>query len=175
MAGAAWKIDSERSRIDFEVRYMAFQRVSGAFKRFRGEIRLDEEDATRSTVEVRIDARSIQTDRSDRDEELRRSFLAVDQHPEIIFRSRRVERTSGGKLRVHGDLQLRGVSGDVLLETTPKERQNGTAHFVAKATVDRTHYGSRWSSALDSHPVFIGRDVHIFIDVQAERTNESLK
>src|SRR6266542_2508336 len=102
-----WDIDTSHSAVHFWVRHMVISKVHGRFAKWSGTLDLDAEDLTRSTVDVRIDAASVDTQVADRDAHLRSAdFLDVAKHPELAFRSRRIEK-SGGGYRLVGDLTLR--------------------------------------------------------------------
>ena len=79
-----WRIDRSHSFVLFSVRHLVISRVRGKFTRWRVDLRLDPDDPERSSVSVRIDARSIETGEPKRGEHLRSAdFLDVEQHPEI--------------------------------------------------------------------------------------------
>ncbi len=109
MAATHWDIDVGHSAIHFWVRHMVISKVHGRFARWSGVLELDEQDLTRSKVDVRIEAASIDTQVADRDAHLRSAdFLDVATFPEMTFRSRRIEK-AGERYRVVGDLELHGV------------------------------------------------------------------
>jgi polyisoprenoid-binding protein YceI len=173
-----WDIDVGHSSIGFTVRHMVIAKVHGRFTRWSGALELDPKDLGRSTVEVRIDAASIETQVADRDAHLRSpDFLDVARHPEITFRSRRVER-AGDRWRVVGDLSLHGVVREVALETefagTGKDPWGGErAGFSAKATLDRREFGLVWNAALETGGVLVGEKVEIAIELEAVRKVEA--
>lgn len=166
MSAAVWKIDAERSRLAFSVKYLAFTPVPCTMTRFSGEARLDDEDMTRSSVTVRIDAASFKSDDPKRDEDVRKSFLDVAQHPEILFESRRVEAAGPGRYRVEGELELRGVRRPVELSVSVRDVPDAKVErrFEVEAEFDRRPFGVRWSSPLDAIPIFISHKVRVTID-----------
>src|SRR5690606_17592613 len=93
MARETWEIDSSHSSIHFSVRHMVVAKVRGHFARWTGTIQLEEGDLARGQVDVVIDASSIETGVADRDAHLRSSdFFDVVAHPEITFKSKRVDK-----------------------------------------------------------------------------------
>jgi polyisoprenoid-binding protein YceI len=167
-----WDIDVAHSAIHFHVRHMVISKVHGRFARWQGAIQLDTEDLARSSVEVTIDAASIDTQVADRDAHLRSAdFLDVEKHPQLTFRSRRIE-PAGGGYRVVGELELRGVKREVVLDAefsgTGKDPWgNERAAFSAKASLDRRDFGLVWNAALEAGGVLVGEKVEITIELEA--------
>jgi polyisoprenoid-binding protein YceI len=123
-------------------------------------------------VDVRIDAASIDTQVADRDAHLRSpDFLDVAKHPEITFRSRRIEKAGAG-YRVVGELAIHGVSREVTLEadfagTAKDPWGNQRAGFSAKVALDRRDFGLVWNAALEAGGVLVGEKVEISIELEA--------
>jgi polyisoprenoid-binding protein YceI len=167
-----WDLDVSHSAIQFHVRHMVISKVHGRFARWSGHLDLDERDLTRSAVDVRIDAASIDTQVADRDAHLRSAdFLDVASHPEMTFRSTRIEKAGDG-YRVVGDLSIRGVTREVVLEAefagTGKDPWgNQRAGFSAKASIDRRDFGLVWNAALEAGGVLVGEKVEIAIELEA--------
>jgi polyisoprenoid-binding protein YceI len=172
MTTQRWDIDVGHSAIHFWVRHMVISKVHGRFARWSGALELDPADLTRSRVDVRVDAASIDTQVADRDAHLRSAdFLDVASHPEIVFRSKRIERAGQG-YRVIGELALHGVVREVTLEAeyagTGKDPWgNERAGFSAKASVDRREFGLVWNAALEAGGVLVGETVEIAIELEA--------
>jgi polyisoprenoid-binding protein YceI len=167
-----WDIDVGHSAIQFSVRHMLISKVHGRFARWSGAIQLDERDPTRSSIDVRVDTASIDTQVADRDAHLRSAeFLDVAQHPQMTFRSKRIEKAGDG-YRVVGDLGLHGVVREVTLEAefagTGKDPWgNERAGFSAKASLDRREFGLVWNAALETGGVLVGEKVEIAIELEA--------
>lgn len=172
MTTARWDIDVGHSAIHFYVRHMVISKVHGRFARWSGALELDTADLTRSSVDVRIEAASIDTQVADRDAHLRSAdFLDVEKHPELSFRSRRIEK-AGDRYRVAGELTLHGVTREVVLDAefagTGKDPWgNERAGFSAKASVDRRDFGLVWNAALEAGGVLVGEKVEIAIELEA--------
>jgi len=167
-----WDIDVSHSAIHFWVRHMIISKVHGRFARWSGAIELDQQDLTRSSVDVRIDTASIDTQVGDRDTHLRSAdFLDVAKYPEMTFRSKRIEKVGDG-YRVVGDLSLHGVVREVTLEAEfagvgKDPWGNQRAGFSAKASLDRRDFGLVWNAALETGGVLVGEKVEIAIELEA--------
>jgi polyisoprenoid-binding protein YceI len=171
----SWNIDPAHSGVTFSVRHMVISKVRGRFAKFGGKLDLDDQDLTRSTLDVRIDAASIETGVADRDAHLRSAdFLDVEKHPELAFTSKRIERVGDGRYRVVGDLTIRGTTREVPLEVeaggTGKDPWgNERTGFSAHASIDRKEFGLQWNQALETGGVLVGERVDIEIELQAVR------
>ena len=167
-----WDIDVTHSAIHFHVRHMIISKVHGRFAKWAGALQLDPQDLTRSSVEVTIDAASIDTQVADRDTHLRSAdFLDVAKYPQLTFRSTRIEKAGEG-YRVVGELDLHGVKREVVLEAefsgTGKDPWgNERAGFAAKASLDRRDFGLTWNAALEAGGVLVGEKVEITIELEA--------
>ncbi len=166
-------IDTTHSAINFSVRHMVFAKVRGRFGSWQGSIRLAGDDLTQASVEVEIDAASIDTGVADRDHHLRSAdFLDVERNPTLAFRSTGVEAVAGNRYRVSGDLTIRGVTRSVVLDAEYGGRAqdpwgNERAAFTATTSVDRAEFGLKWNQALEAGGVLVGERVDIEIEVQA--------
>jgi polyisoprenoid-binding protein YceI len=175
MTPQTWQIDSAHSGIHFAVRHLVIAKVRGQFSRWTGALTVPDGDFARATAEVTIDTASIETGVADRDAHLRSAdFFDVASHPEATFRSRRVEPAGGDRFRLIGDLTLRGVSREVVLEVestgqTTDPWGNVRAGFAAKTAVDRREFGLTWNQALEAGGVMVGEKVELEIEVEAVR------
>ncbi len=170
---ATWNIDTAHSGIHFVVRHMVFAKVRGRFASWRGTLKLDPADLMRSSVDVEIDAESIDTGVADRDNHLRSpDFFDVENTPKLKFASTRVEHVGGDRYRIHGDLTIRDVTRPVVLDTEygglgKDPWGNLRAAFTAKTSVNRTDFGLTWNQLIEAGGVLVGERVDIELEVQA--------
>ncbi len=173
-AAGVYDIDPGHSRVAFEVCHLMLTRTRGHFARFAGTIAVAEriED---STVEVAIEAESIDTANADRDAHLRdNDFLGSAAHPQLLFRSTAVEPAAGGRWRVRGDLTIRGVTRPVTLDTEfggglTDPWGNGRVAFFASAKINREDWGITWNLPLEGNGLLVGKEVRIDLEIEATR------
>jgi polyisoprenoid-binding protein YceI len=168
-----WNLDGTHSGINFAVRHMVVSKVRGRFAAFVGTLDLDEADLTQSTIDVTIDASSIDTGTAQRDDHLRSAdFFDVEKFPTLRFRSKRIEKAGKAGFHVIGDLTIRDVTREVLLDVNYGGRGkdpwgNKRAGFSARATIDRKDFGLHWNQVLETGGLLVGDKVDIELDVQA--------
>lgn len=165
-----WRIDRGHSELTFSIRHMV-SRVRGQFNSWSGTITGDLNDWENAEVNVSIDATSIDTNHERRDADLRgKDHFEVETYPTITFRSTKIER-DGDRLRMTGDLTMRGVTKPVVLEGqltgTAQDRGRTRAGFEASTTINRKDFGFVWNRAVEAGGWLIGDEVRIDISVAA--------
>jgi polyisoprenoid-binding protein YceI len=172
-ATADWKIDPQHSSAQFSVRHMAISTIRGAFSKVNGTVVLDDKDITKSVVNVTIDVNTVDTREPDRDNDLRSDkFFDVAHYPTITFKSKKVEQVAPGKLKVTGDLTIRGTTKEVVLDvdgpTPPMKDPWGNTRVAVNAStkINRQDFGVKWNATLDNGGVVVGDDVNIVIDAE---------
>jgi polyisoprenoid-binding protein YceI len=179
MSTNTWNLDAAHSGINFSVRHMVVSKVRGRFTTFTGTLSFDENDLSRSTVEVIVAASSIDTGTAQRDIHLRSAdFFDADRFPELRFRSTRIEKVDTDHCRVVGDLTIRDVTREVTLDAEYGGRAkdpwgNERVAFAAKTAIDRKDFGLGWNQALEAGGVLVGDRVEIELDVQAVKAAAS--
>jgi polyisoprenoid-binding protein YceI len=167
-----WILDKPHTNLMFVARYAMLTKVRGHFNTFEGTIHVAEKPED-SSVELTIDASSITTDNDTRDNHLRSGdFLDLENHPTITFRSTKVEPVGDSRLRVTGDLTVRGVTKEVVLDAeyagAAKDAYGRTRiAFSAKTEIDRDEFGVNWNMALEAGGVLVGKKVQIELEAQA--------
>jgi polyisoprenoid-binding protein YceI len=173
MAQENWQVDGAHSAVNLAVRHMVISKVRGHFTKWSAKLQLDTAELTRSTVEVDIQAASIETGVADRDTHLRSpDFLDAAKYPTLRYRSRRVEAVSKDRLRVVGDLTIRDVTREVVLDVEyggqGKDPWGNTrVGFTATTSLNRKDFGLTWNQALETGGVLVADRVDIEIELQA--------
>ena len=168
-----WELDTAHTGVQFKVRHLMVSYVRGDFEKISGNIVYDEQDISKSSADITIEAASINTRVAKRDDHLRSpDFLDVAKHPTITFKSRKVVKAGDGKLKMTGDLTIRGVTREVVLTVegpTPaiKDPQGKTrVGGSASTTIDRKDFGLTWNKAIETGGVVVGDEVEITIDLE---------
>lgn len=175
----SWQIDSAHSQISFTVRHMMISKVRGRFESFTGEINFDENNPENTTVYVEIDAASINTREEQRDGHLKSpDFLNAEQYPKLVFKSKRVEKSSDNTGKLIGDLTIRDVTREVVLDVEYAGMAKSpwgtvSAGFSATTTINREDWGLTWNQALETGGVLVGKEIKIEIELELVKQPEA--
>lgn len=168
-----YTLDASHTRIGFSARHAMVTKVRGAFDEFEGSFHIDGEHPENSAGKVTIQAKSITTRNSQRDDHLRSNdFLAMDEHPEIVFASTAVKQTGDAEFTVSGDLTIRGVTKPVDVEfeytgTATDPFGNQRLGLEGKVVINRKDFGVSWNAALEGGGVLVSEKVTLELEVSA--------
>ena len=168
----SWNVDPAHSNASFTVRHLVISNVRGEFQKMSGAVKLDDKDLAKSSVEATIETASIETRIPDRDKHLKSpDFFDVEKYPTITFKSTKVESAGKGKLKVTGDLTMKGVTKPVVLAVDGPTAEikdpwgNARRGFAATTTINRRDWGLNWSKVVEAGPV-VGDEVKIEIEAE---------
>ncbi|HET6398567.1 MAG TPA: YceI family protein [Candidatus Thermoplasmatota archaeon] len=174
-ASATWRLDPQHSSAEFSVRHMMITTVRGKMPIRSATITGDASDPSAARIEAVLDPAGIDTGAADRDQHLRSpDFFDVAAHPEITFRSTKVRATGSGSYEVEGQLTMRGVARDVVLQVEKegegKDPWGGwRAGVTATATIDRRDWGLAWNQVLETGGVLVSEKVKVTLNLQFVR------
>ena len=162
-----WKIDPNHSAAQFSVRHLGVSTVRGAFMKVSGSASYDPADPSKNSVDVTIDASSVDTRVEMRDNDLRSpNFLDVQKYPTITFKSKQSKSAGAGKLEIVGDLTIHGVTKEVTLDvdgpSAPIKDPWGNQRIGASAStkINRRDFGINGASGA------VGDEITIIIDTE---------
>ena len=168
-----WQIDPQHTSAQFAVSHMKTSTVRGRFNKTFGTVKWDGRDFASASVEIVVEVASIDTGVPERDAHLRTAdFLMVEKYPTITFKSVKIEPASPGRLKMTGNLTIRGVTKRVVLDVAgpsePVKGEDGAIHVGASATatIDRRDFGLAWNRVLEAGGLFVGYQVAISIDIE---------
>ncbi|MCX7835534.1 MAG: YceI family protein [bacterium] len=168
-----WEIDPNHSSIEFAVKHMMISTVKGEFKKYNASIQFDNAKPEIAKIEAQIDVSSIDTRNSQRDEHLKSAdFFDVTKYPQMTFKSKKITKINGNKYQVIGDLTIKGVTKEIILEgegfspilKNPWGKMVTGVH--ATAFLNRKDYGLTWNAALETGGVLVGEEVKIELNLE---------
>ena len=163
-----WQIDPNHTAAQFAVRHLGVSTVRGAFTKVSGSATYDPSDPSKTSLEATIDANSVDTRVEMRDNDLRSPrFFDVQKYPTITFHSKQTKVAGPGKLLITGDLTIRGVTKEVVLDVdgpaTPIKDPMGKGQRMGASATTKVNRQDFGVSAL---PGVIGDDITITIDTE---------
>jgi polyisoprenoid-binding protein YceI len=171
-AAADYQVDKNHTSIGFSVKHMVISNVKGYFRDYSGGFSFDEKTKTISKADLTVKAATINTEVADRDADLRSErFLNVEKFPDITFVLKKSQQLGGNAMRVVGDLSIRGVTKEIVLEGeylgSAKDPQgNQRVGFTATGKIKRGDYGLKWNQLLETGGVLVGEEVKLLIEVE---------
>jgi polyisoprenoid-binding protein YceI len=167
-----WKLDPNHTVVGAVARHLMVTKVRGRFTSFDGAVHIAD-TPEESWAELEIEAATIDTGVEQRDQHLRSAdFLDVEHHPKITFRSATVEVIGEERLRVRGDLTIRGLTRPVTLDVTyegvASDPWGGTrAGFTLSGELRREDWDMTWNVPLESGGVLVSKTVQLEIEAEA--------
>ncbi len=162
-----YKLDKSHSSVNFKVKHMMISNVKGGFDKFDAKIVYDEKIKHFKTLEASVDTSSVDTKNEKRDKHLKgKDFFDVEKFPKITFK---LSKTDGDF--AYGKLTLNGITKDVKLNfenngIIKDPWGNQRLGFSLYGKINRTDFGLKYNSALDTGGVAIGENVKIEVDIE---------
>ena len=179
-AESTYTIDGAHPTAAFSVKHMMVTNVRGEFSNITGTVVVDDKNPGKSKVNVEIEASTIDTRNEKRDGHLKSpDFFDVATNPKITFASTKVKRAGKGKLKVTGDLTMRGVTKSVTLDVEgPTDEMTSpwgqkVRGVYATATINRKDWGLVWNKALETGGLLVGDEVKITLDIELIKQDAS--
>jgi len=178
-ATRTWTIDPAHSIAEFAVKHMVLTTVKGRFRELEGTLQIDEARPENSRVSASVDVASIDTSVADRDAHLRSDdFFNAEKYPKITFRSTRVDRGDDRHFKLVGDLTIRDVTREVVLDGEYEGQIDDPwghrrAAFTATTQISRKEFGVRWNQLIESGGAVVSDSVKITLHIEAIRNKES--
>ncbi|MFI6336255.1 YceI family protein [Streptomyces sp. NPDC050535] len=168
-----WSVDPAHSSVGAVAQHLGISSVHGRFTDFAARIEIAPDETAKSRVEAVINASSIDTGNTTRDEHLRSpDFLDVTAYPEITYHSTGLTLAGSDRWTVHGELTMRGVVRPVDLDLaylgTGADPWGGTrAAFRATTELHREDFAMNYNQIVQAGIAAIGTTLKVELDIQA--------
>ncbi len=175
---STWTADPMHSIAEFAVKHLVVTTVKGRFRELEATLNIDEAKPENSSVEAKIAVASIDTNVEARDADLRSdNFFSAQRFPYISYRSRHIERLDEKRFRLTGDLSIRGVTKEVVLDGEYEGQiddpyGNKRAGFTATTQISRKEFDIRWNQLIEGGGAVVGDNVKITLHIEAIRKKE---
>ncbi len=175
-----WQIDYSHSSINFTARHMMISKVRGRFESWEGSVKLNLENPAETAVTVTVDLSSVNTRDQQRDAHLvSPDFFNVAEHPTMTFQSTRVEKIDADTAKLIGDLTIRGITHEVVLDVEYAGEAKSpwgttSAGFSASGSLNRKDWELNWNQALETGGVLVGEKINIEIELELVKQPENV-
>ena len=168
---ASWSVDRVHSKIGFKVKHLGISNVRGEFREYDASISLDGTDLSTLKTSATIKTGSVFTDNERRDGHLRSpDFFSAEDFPTMTFTSKGVRNVKGSEFELVGDLTIRDVTKEVVLEAeflgVASMGDEERAGFEARTTINRLDYGLAWNKVTEAGGFVVGHDVQIILELE---------
>lgn len=170
---ADYELDASHTQVGFATKHLMVSTVKGEFQKVSGKVSYDPKKPEATVIEVTIDTTSINTRDPKRDGHLKApDFFDAEKFPTATFKSTKVEKAGAGKLKVVGDLTIKGITKPVTLEVSGPSAEAkspwGQSVVAASAVgkINRKDFGMSWNKTLDGGGLLVGETVDLAIDAE---------
>jgi polyisoprenoid-binding protein YceI len=169
-----WDIDPVHSSVRVRARHLGLASIHGRIAEFSGSVVVTD-PVENSVVEVTLRAGSVDTGNADRDAHLRsKDFLNADAYPDIAFRSKGLRPVTDDRWAMDGELTIRGVTRQVVLDTTylgvgPDPWGGVRGGFHAVTELRREDFAIDWNQAVRVGIAAVGAILQVELDVEIVR------
>ena len=175
-----WQLDDGHTHIGFTGRHLMVSTVRGEFEKFRGTVAFDEQDVTRSNVEIQIEAASVNTHNNQRDDHFRSpDFFDVEHYPYILFKSKQAILHDPNHGQLIGDLTIRNITKEVVLDVeyggvSQSPWNTYSAGFSLHGKINRKDWGLNWNMVLAGGGLVAGDEITLTIDLELTKPVEAI-
>lgn len=169
LAVTQYVINDEHTSLGFEVDHLMISKVQGIFKKFDGELTVNDQKSALLSISGYAEAASVSTNHEKRDKHLRsKEFFDSKRYPRLEFKAENLDIEKGDSETVDGLLTIRGVTKEVPVKITFKgivKDPWGTEAIVvdAESEIDRRDFGLTWNEALETGGIMVGERVKITV------------
>lgn len=178
MATTKWSLDPTHSEIGFKIKHLMISNVSGNFNKFDVEVETNSDDFTNARVTANIDVASINTNNEQRDAHLRTAdFFEAEKHPNITFKSAKVERADDDTFNLYGDLTIKETTKPVKLSVeysgiAKDPWGNVKAGFTINGKINRKDWGVNYNAVLETGGLMLGEELKLHAEIQLVKQAE---
>ena len=166
-------VDYVHSNVGFKVRHLGISNVNGSFGEYAATVMLDPEDISTLKAEATFQVGSIDTGNERRDGHLKSDdFFNAEEYPTMKFTSTNVKPGKDGMFELHGNLTIRDVTKEVILEGeflgTGMGREGMKVGIEASTTINRFDYNLKWDQLTEAGGLVVGDEVRIILELELD-------
>jgi len=171
----SWTISPLDSFANFTVKHLMVSTVHGSMGGLKGTVIYDPKDPSKDMVDATIDVNTLNTGVAKRDDQVKTDYFDVKKFPAIQFKAKKVFKAGTGRLRMTGDLTIKGTTKQVVLEIegpSPivKDAQGRSkVGLTATAKISRKDFGivgTALDGAVETGGIIVSDEVSIELDIE---------
>ncbi len=167
-----WVLDPAHSELVFKVKHLMITNVKGEFRNFDAQVTTVGEDFSNAKINTTIDAGSVFTNSTDRDNHLKSGdFFDAEKYPNLSFEGTELQKLDDENFKLKGMLTIRDTTKEITLDVEYGGVQkdpwgNTKAGFSFTGKINRKDWGLNWNAALEAGGVMVSEEVRIQGEVQ---------
>jgi polyisoprenoid-binding protein YceI len=172
---ATWTVDPAHSDVQFKVKHLMINTVTGEFGSYRVNVESAADDFSDAKVDFNADIASINTKNDMRDQHLKSDdFFSAEKFPTMSFVGQGIT-TNGDKRTITGDLTVRDVTRQVTLDVEYGGQMvdfygNTKAGFELTGTINRQEFGLTWGAVTEAGGIVVSDAVKLSLNIQLQKT-----
>ncbi|MEO6583157.1 MAG: YceI family protein [Ferruginibacter sp.] len=177
MQNTKWVIDPMHSEVHFKIKHLVISTVTGAFKKFEGDVTTAGNGFENGQVNFSIDVKSIDTNQQYRDTHLKsEDFFDTEKYPTIHFSSTDFKKVDDENYTLLGNLTMKDVTKPVELAVeyggTEKDENGNKKHgFEISGNINRKEFGLTYNSLTETGGLALGENVKLIANIQVAQQN----
>ncbi|MFN4986170.1 MAG: YceI family protein [Ignavibacteria bacterium] len=172
---ATWIADTMHSDVQFKVKHLMINTVTGEFTSYRATVAAEAEDFSDASISFEIDVNSINTKNEMRDGHLKSDdFFSAEKFPTMSFQSTAYQAKADGQSTLVGDLTIRDVTKTVTLDVEfggvmVDFYGNTKAGFEITGSINRKEFGLAWDAITEAGGIVVSDNVKLVVNLQLQK------
>ena len=172
---ATWIVDPAHSEVQFKVKHLMINTVTGEFSSYRATLVSDAPDLSDAHITFEADVNSINTRNEMRDGHLKSDdFFGADTFPTMSFSSSSFQPKGDGKYEMVGNLTIRDVTKQIVLDVEYGGEMvdfygNTKAGFEIAGTINRKEFGLAWDAVTEAGGIVVSDAVKLAMNLQLQK------
>lgn len=172
MSEKKWSLDPAHSEIQFKVKHLVISTLTGSFDEFKGDAVTPEDTFENGAITISIDAKSINTNNSQRDEHLRsEEFFKTGEHPEITIKTTSIKQVTGDDYILIADFTMRGVTKSIEFKgeyggEVTDGYGNHKVGLEVTGKLNRKDFGLNWNAVIEGGGLTVSEEVKLIANLQ---------
>jgi polyisoprenoid-binding protein YceI len=173
---ATWNVDPLHSDVQFKVKHLMINTVTGEFTSYKVTVEAEKDDFTDAAIVFEADVNSISTKNEMRDGHLKsEDFFAAETYPTMRFVSTSFSPKGDGTFELAGDLTIRNVTKNVTLLAEYGGQMtdfygNTKAGFEIAGTINRKEFGLAWDAVTEAGGIVVSDAVKLQLNIQLQKS-----